>query len=286
MILSLIKRHLTVYLRDRWAVFFSFLSVFIILMLFMVFLRSMVMNWYSDAIHQSLAEVVVNHWVLSGVLMVSTVTVPLGFLGIMVQDRETKAINDFYVAPVNRGHIVISYLISALIIGVILGMINLLIGQLYMRIVYGEFLPFFDWLRLLGLIVVSTALFSSIFFYVVTLLKTSNSHGTLSTLVGTLVGFLAGIYVIIGGLPSFTQTFLSMLPTMQMASAFRIVYMSDAISQIPAEAMNIEAFNLNMGVRIDLFGYSPALGGLIVMAFIWTAIFVTLSLLRVRKMKR
>jgi len=267
-------------------VFFSFLSVFIILALFMVFLRSMVMNWYSDALDQSLAEIMINHWVLSGVLMVATVTVPLGFLGIMVQDRETKAINDFYVAPVNRGHIVISYLLSALIIGVVLGILNLAVGQVYMLLVYGDLLPVWDWLRLLGLIVISTALFSSVFFYVVTLLKTSNSHGTLSTLIGTLIGFLAGIYVVIGGLPSFTQTLLSLLPTMHMASAFRLIYMDNALIQMAEHGMNVEAFSLNMGVRLEFFGLSPGLWALIAMALVWTAVFVALSLMRVRKMKR
>ncbi len=283
MIFALIKRHLKIYLRDRWAVFFSFLSVIIILVLFMVFFR----NAFGTVTDTTEGQYMINGWIFSGVLMVATVTVPLGFLGVMVTDRETNAINDFYVAPIARSKIVISYLVAAIIIGSVLGIINLILGQVYMFISVQTFLPLITNIQLLLLIILSTTLFSSLFFYVVTFIKTANSHGTLSTLVGTLIGFLAGLYVVVGSLPTATRYIMALFPTLQMASLFRLVYMNEALDLLFQEntvRRETESFMLGIRIEIGSFELTPLI--LLLFSLFWITLFITLSIMRLKAFKK
>ncbi len=283
MIQALIKRHLKIFLRDRWAVFFSFLSVIIILVLFTVFFR----NAFGDLTETTEGTYLINGWIFSGVLMVATVTVPLGFLGIMVTDRETNAINDFYVAPIGRSTIVISYLIAAIIIGSVLGFINLIVGQLYIFLMVQTFLPLMTNILLILLIILSTTLFSSLFFYVVTFIKTSNSHGTLSTLVGTLIGFLAGLYVVVGNLPNITRYIMGLLPTLQLASLFRLVYMDEAMDLIFQDNVDIrETQTFLLGIRIEVGSFELTEPFLVLFSLLWIGLFVTLSIMRLKAFKK
>ena len=282
MLIALIKRHLMIYLRDRWAIFFSFLSVFIILGLFILFLRN------SFDLSEPNTDYMVYSWILSGVLMVSTVTVPLGFLGLMVVDLERKTLNDFYVAPIPRKTIVFSYLIAAILIATLFAVINLIVGQIFIYSQVGNFMPLVSWIQTLLLVILSTALFSSLFFYIVSFLKTSNSHGTLSTLVGTLIGFLTGLYVPIGYLGETTRTVLSLLPPMQAVSAFRLVYMEDTLNTVfsgAPESVRVEQ-EFILGITIRISDTNLGLGFVLILILFWTLLFVGLSLHRITKFKR
>ncbi len=281
---ALVKRHITNFLRDRWAVFFSFLSVLIILGLFLLFLKNAFGGEFAELPD---ANFVIHSWVLAGVLMVSTVTVPLGFLGIMVRDLEVKAINDFYVSPVNRKLIVLSYLISAIIIGMVLSTINLTIGLLYLGFTFTYTPSLLTILSLLLLLLLSNGLFSAIFFFVTTYIKTSNAHGTLSTLVGTLIGFLAGLYVVVGSLPSTTQTIMSALPTLQLASAFRIVYMEEALDRAFVNHIEMrETYTHLLGIKLTLGDTPLTLLTIIIITLILLILFIALSFKRVKTFKK
>ncbi|MFP4286280.1 MAG: ABC transporter permease [Candidatus Izemoplasmataceae bacterium] len=281
---ALIKRHLTLYLRDRWAIFFSFLSVIIILGLFILFLKNTFgsdFNAYQDAAYVSHA------WILAGVLVVSTVTVPLGFLAIMVQDLELKTINDFYVAPISRTQIVLSYFFSALVIGSVFGLFNLAIGITYLLIQFGYFIGLFNLMILTSLTILSASLFSSLFFLVITYIKTLNAHGTLSILLGTLIGFLTGLYVPIGALSNTLRTVLSIMPFMQMATLFRKAYMADAFERVfvNAEGMKASVIDL-LGVNLKIFSIEISTAYTLLIILGWMGIFLGLSILRLKTFKR
>lgn len=280
---ALVKRHLTLYLRDRWSVFFSFLSVIIILGLFILFLR----NTFGSFSEYEGAGYVSTSWILSGVLMVSTVTVPLGFLGIMVKDLEIKTINDFYVAPIKRTEIVFSYFLAALIIGSVFGFFNLTIGVSFLFIQYGYFIGFLNLLTLMALVILSSGLFSSLFFLVVTYIKTLNAHGTLSTLIGTLIGFLTGLYVPVGALSDTLRTVLSLLPFMQMVTLFRRFYMADALNLVFENASEMEAGVVSLlGVNLE-FGDTVIASSVTLLIIVgWTLLFLGLSVLRLKTFKR
>ena len=285
--ITLVKRHLLVFFRDRWAVFFSFLSVIIIILLYLLFLMDMLESNFPESIRGTNdADHLLYSWLMSGVLMVSTVTVPLGFLAVMIHDKSVSISNDFFVAPIRRILITLSYIIAALIVTLVLAIVNLVIGQLIIFLNVGKLLDPVSFITLIGVTALSSALFTSMLYVVVSLIRSQNAHGTLSSIVGTLIGFVCGIYVPIGVFGSTIQSVLNTLPFMQMSALFRKIYMEDGMEAVFAGTPDMKAsYAAFYGVDIELFSTNLSIGALTVMLLGWTLLFVALSAWRVKSFR-
>jgi len=232
-IIVMYKRNTKLYLRDRAAVFFSFLSVIIIIVMYVLFLgRINLDNLPAEVQEVEGIEWLVNSWIMAGLLTVSTVTVPLGALGILIHDRQHGKINDFYTSPIDRKVLALSYLISAWVIGFIMVFLNFVVGQIYIVLSGGELLDFLTTIKLMGVVMLSIIAFSSFFFYIALLMKTQNAFGLLSTLVGTFIGFLGGIYIPIGILSEGVQTFMNVLPSAHSVTLIRNIYMKGVLNEV------------------------------------------------------
>ncbi|GJM82293.1 ABC transporter [Paenibacillus sp. HMSSN-139] len=206
---SIANRNLKIFFRDRAAVLFSLLAVFIILGLYVVFL--------GDTIADSLpvidgASVLINSWVLAGILAVTSVTSTMGAFGIMVEDRSRKILKDFTTSPLRRSRLTGGYILSACSVGVIMSVVTFILGELYILVLDGELLPLLSILKVLGLIVLSVLASSSIVFFITTFLRSQNAFSAASTVIGTLIGFLTGIYVPMGSLPEAVQWVIKVFP--------------------------------------------------------------------------
>jgi multidrug/hemolysin transport system permease protein len=87
-------------------------------------------------------------------------------------------------------------------------------------------------------------------FFLVSFFKTQNSFGVASTVMGSLIGFLMGIYVPIGVLPRAVQTVIKFFPISHAAALFRQVFMevpmTASFAGAPPEM--VEEFMTSLGV--------------------------------------
>ncbi len=285
---QLVLRNIKLFLRDRAAVFFSLLSVFIILVMYILFLGKM----QSDNLGNAYGNIegidwLVSSWIMAGILTVSTVTVPLGAVGNLIDDRADGLLNDFYTSPISRNILALSYLISAWIIGFIMVMINFVIGQVYVLSQGGEMMGLMQLFQTLGLVILSIMTFSSFFFFISLYVRTRNAYGTLATLTGTFIGFLGGIYIPIGVLGKEVQSVMNVLPTAHAVTIIRRVYMQGAIDQVfanaPQEAYDEYAYIYGLNVSIGDFELTNM--HMVLSMVIFMAVFYTLSVVKLSKSK-
>ena len=153
------KRNCQVFFRDKAAVFFSILSMLIVLGLTVIFLGSMnsrsVVNVLAEyggvrdtAKDEKNAEYLIQLWTLAGILVVNSVTVTLTVMGNMVQDETRKRIMAFYVTPVNRIKLTLGYIFSAWLVGIIMCVLTLAAGELYFLIKGNDLLSVVHLLKL------------------------------------------------------------------------------------------------------------------------------------------
>eukprot|EP01156_Anaeramoeba_ignava_P015345 Anaeramoba_ignava/a612846_5.p1 GENE.a612846_5~~a612846_5.p1 ORF type:complete len:293 (-),score=-5.20 a612846_5:371-1249(-) len=285
---ELVKRNVRLYLRDKAAVFFSFLSVVIILALYILFLGKLQV----DAINSSFGDNgnnawLVSSWIMAGILTVSTITVPLGAVGNLIDDRADNILSDFYVSPINRNTLALSYLISAWVIGAIMVFFNLVIGLIYVMMQGGEFPSIIQFLELVLVMILSIMSFSSFFFFMSLFMKTRNAYGTLSTLVGTFVGFLGGIYIPIGQLGETVQKVMNAIPVAHAVTLMRQIYMEGAVNAVfegaPSEYYNSYA---NMfGLTIYFGDYQMQPYQMVLSLVLFMLVFYGLSVIRLSKNK-
>lgn len=279
MLLSLISRHTKVFRRNRMLVFFSMLSVIIVIALYAVFLQKTQL----DAIEQLVPvtksiEIMVNEWMVAGLLSIIAVTTTLGVFGIYVKDLETKTTADFLATAVSRSKIQLSYVISALIVGFTISMMAFICCEVFLIATGGALLSWSAMIKVIGILLLSILLSSTINLFLVLFVKTQTAFSTLSTIIGTVIGFLCGVYVPIGALPSYVQSIIHFFPISHTTVLLREVFMNDSIHHVfEGNAPYAESYMLQYGVMYEgisletsllfIFGTIMVVGMLAMMVF-------------------
>ncbi len=262
-IIYLTKRNSLVYLRDRRAVFFSIMSMLIVLGLMVIFLGSMnsgdlvlLLERYGGerdaARDEANAKHLIQLWTLAGILIVNSVTITLTVIGIMVQDEEQSRLASFYVAPVKRGKLVLGYVLAAWFTGAALSILTLAAGQLYMAARGLGLLPVPVLAAMCGMILLNTFIYAALGYLLATFIHSYSAWGGMLTIVGTLVGFAGGIYLPMSAFSERLQTVLKCLPVLQGISLMRRVCLEKitetTFQGMPPEA--VEIFQERMGITL------------------------------------
>ncbi|NLA85760.1 MAG: ABC transporter permease [Clostridiales bacterium] len=278
-------RNLMIFFRDRTSVFFSLLAVFIIIGLYVLFLGDV---WTGSLQGMSGTRFLMDSWIMAGLLAVTSMTTTMGAFGIMVEDKVKNISKDFYSSPVKRSTLASGYIVGSYVIGVIMTLITLLLAEIYIVSFGGFLLSTGSLLKVVGIILLSTLTNTSIILFIVSFFKSTNAFATASTVIGTLIGFLTGIYLPIGQLPNAVQWAIRLFPVSHSAALLRQSMMEAPLSKtftgMPAEAA--EKFRLFMGVDLN-YGdttVSPVLS--IGILLLTTGVFFALSILSLSRKKK
>jgi multidrug/hemolysin transport system permease protein len=282
--LRLAARNLKVFFRDRASVFFSLLSVFIIIGLYVLFLGNVLTSGMSN--FKGNVRFLMDSWIMAGLLAVTSLTTTMGAYGIMIEDKTKKVLKDFTASPVRRSALVGGYILSSFIIGVIMSVITFVLAEVYIVAYGGELMSLAGMLRVFLCILLSVLSSSAMVFFMVSFFKSTNAFATASTVIGTLVGFLTGIYIPIGSLPASVQTAIRIFPVSHAGALMRQIMMEAPLKAagLPAEAE--EGFRLSMGVNYK-FGdtiLSPAASIVILLAT--AVVFYALALVNVSRKRK
>lgn len=273
---SLIKRNLKIFFRDKTAIFFSLLSVLILIGLYVLFLGDLMAQNYPGTPG---VRFLMDSWIMAGLLGVSTVTTTMGPMGLIVQDKTSGIMKDFKSSPIKRSTIMLAYIISAIVIGFILTIISFILAQTYIIIYGGSVLSFTNVIKILGIIIISLLSSSSMVFFLVSFFKSNNAFATACTVIGTMIGFLAGVYIPIGVLPSQVQGIVKIFPPFHATVLFRQVMMDKPIDiSFSNQAIEfIDSFKNEMGVTISISSFKVTPIFSIIYLIIITIIFFLLG---------
>ena len=248
---AMVKRNLLIFFRDKGAVFFSLLAVFIILGLYILFLGDMMAAGLGQLPG---AKYLMDSWIMGGLLAVTPVTASLGALGTMINDRGQGIYKDFAVSPLKTGKLISGYLGSGILVGLTLTVLTFLLAVVYIFARNGYLPSALMLMRVLGMIVFTTITSAIPMLYLISWFKSINAFATASTVLGTLIGFLTGIYIPIGSLPAPVQTVIKLFPPSHGALVFRRIMMEEAeklaFQGLPASALS--NFRLQMGLAFQV----------------------------------
>lgn len=275
-------RNVKLFFRDRSALFFSFLSVLIILGLYMIFLGDMLREG-AGAVPG--VDALMNSWVMAGILAVTSVTSTLGAYGIMVEDRHRGMLKDFTASPLRRRDIAGGYIASAVAIGFMMSLITLLFAELFIVLNGGEWLSWTGWLRVIGLIALSVLSSSSMVFLITSFIGSVNAFSSVSTIIGTLIGFLTGIYIPIGSLPAWVQVAVKLFPVSHAGALLREVMMEEPLKQSfsGAPPETVDQFKLEMGIAFEFGSYTTSAAASLAVLALTTIICYGLSILKLSR---
>lgn len=255
--MTLTKRHIKNYLRDKMSVFFSFLSIIILLAIYLLFLASLYGNL--EGFTETQNSIYTVGYIMGGVIVIGTITLSLGVIGSYVTDLETKKINGFLVSPIKRSTLIISYYLSTVILTLFFIVLMFFLVFLYLGIVVGYWYSLTVILYSILTIIVFVFISSPLVVFLATLIKSNNAFAALSAIIGTVIGFISGIYVPLSILSPFMSTLAGLMPFSHMTIFLRkLLIGDDLLSQIPTQALDhlglseLNVFNLNLSIYLTL----------------------------------
>lgn len=276
------KRNLKIYLRDRWAVFFSLLGVLVVFALYILFLGDV---YKADLGEIEEAGEIMNNWVMAGVLAITSFTTTLGMLQTVVRDKDNRIEKDFYAAPVKRVQLAGGYFLAAYGVGIVMTLIAFGLAEIYIVAEGGEGIPLSSLPAMFLLIALTVLMNTSISLFLSSLFKSVSAYGTVQTIMGTLIGFLTGIYLPIGMLIGAVQWVVKIFPVSHAAVLFRNLMMqrsmNAAFEGVPEEI--VLEVKENLGVLFFAGGKEIGLWVSILVMAVTTVLFFALTSFRLSK---
>lgn len=286
MIRAIVKRNMMLFFKDKSAVFFSFMAVFVVLGLYIAFLGDMMIQPLKLDFPDTAREIS-DTWIIAGTMGIVSLTTSLSVLGIIIEDKSKHILNDFYTTPIPSIYITFAYILSTIAITMMVSIITLFLGEWYIVAYGGHFISFLSFVKVLGCSLLSITASSIMLYFFMSFFKSATSFSNVTTIIGTLSGFLMGIYVPVGALPSFLQTIISYFPPSHSAALFRNLMMEDVLrktfSTLPDTAL--PAFQKQFGLTFSYGSYTSTLFFHILLLLTMGMVFLLLVMYRQKHQK-
>lgn len=233
-LVMLIKRNMLVYRRDRATVFFSMLAMIIVIALNVIFLGKNTVDNLINVLHISsaMANKLVIVWIIAGIIVINCVTTSIAAMGLMVEDEDKKRMPVFLASSVSRFKLSMGYILTAFIASETIGIITLGILEMYLLLSGGYMFTLIQIIKIIGLIFLNSFGSSVFMFFLVSFIHSSSAFSGINILVGTLIGFVTGMYVQMGELPAMVQNILKFIPILHGASLMREALLENVITAV------------------------------------------------------
>ena len=207
---ALVYRGLSLFFKNRQAVIGSFIGAAIMIILYVFLLGESLVGSLSVLTHPKL---VVDAWMLAGVIGIASASSTLGSVSLMIRDKESNVYTDFMISPISKSKIMLGYFFSTFLISLLISLVVMVIAEIYLVVLSkGEFLtlPQFGLLFVVSLLTVFCS--SAFMFFIASFFRRIDTFSTVTAVIGPLIGFLTGCYVPIGSLPEGVQKVVEYFP--------------------------------------------------------------------------
>ncbi len=217
--IGLTKRNLLIYFKDVQTVIFSLLTSIIVFMLYLLFLKGnyvdsikSVMEGLEGLVSDESVEMVVDGFLLTGILGSAMITVSFNCLQTIVKDRENKIDYDISATPLKRWQIILSYFVSSTLSAIIMTGVILTVG---LWILHGMGDPHISSQMILaayGIVVLGSISATAFFMILMQFFKSTSASGAFFGMLSAAAGFVIGAYMPISQFSEAIQTFCNLVP--------------------------------------------------------------------------
>ena len=309
MFIQLTRRHLLVFFRNKVRVFFTLMVPFIIFAIYILFLRDLELNTAHSVLIELEEELgasftgdetllrhigtVIDSWMLSGIIAISTITVSLQTNTIIVSDRENGINRDFASSPISRNLLIGSYFLFNIIVTVLICFTFLLVCLIYL-VCMGEFvITFVDFLAIFAILVYSSVVSVLLTVFICSFIRRDSTMASINTIFSTAVGFIIGAYLPIAAMPDWAQNVCAFFPGTFSCSLLRYSFMSTPIAglteyvgtlNVAGATDIISGVTASFGYNYTFFGVDVAPGWQALVNLIFIAILLVANVLASNKL--
>lgn len=263
---GLIKRNILIFFNNKGLVFFSMLTPIIVLMLYLLFLKSemtssleRVANGLEGLVSTRDIDQLVNGLLLAGILGSALITIPCNALQIFVRDREENVDYDMISTPVKRIHIILGYYLASVIASfaqttvVMLGGIGILYAQGDM------YLQLSDIVYLIVAIFLGTISSTGFFMFIMMFFRNVTTSSAFMGILSAVAGFVIGAYIPLSEFNKSIQNICNLIPATGVTIIIRNLLTSGVLEHMDECIGGLDggAFVSSMG---EVFSFYTTIG--------------------------
>ncbi len=271
---QLTRRHLLVFFTNKVRVMYTLLVPIIIFVVYIFFLRDLEMltiknelikmGLDNDAALWSYCETLVDSWMISGIIGLSTITVALQANTIIVEDKQNGVNRDFASSPIPKSLLIASYFFYNFIVTLFICLVFFFVCLIYLAIM-GEFaIGIVDVLIVLAVMIYSTVASTLLTVFICSFVKTEGTMMSIVAVFSTAIGFLIGAYMPLGMLPQWVQGICGFIPGTYSCALLRYGFMYTPLNELTGYVTNtlqlqnsgelIKVLTSNFGYNLNFFG--------------------------------
>lgn len=300
---QLTKRHLLVFFRNKVRIFFTLMVPFIVFAIYVFFLRDLEFSTVNSVLMEMDASgalskntelnkhiaAVVDSWMLSGIIAISTITVSLQTNSTIVADKENGVNRDFASSPISRNLLIVSYFVFNIIVTVMICFVFLLVCLIYLACM-GEFaLSLTDFLTIFATLIYTSVASVMLTVFICSFIKRDSTMASVNTIFSTAIGFLIGAYMPFAAMPQWVGNICMFFPGTYSCAMLRFSFMSAPIEElknylatggiIANSGELIEEVTQSFGYNLRFFGQSVSTGIQALVVALSIAVFLAANIL-------
>ncbi len=291
---NLIKRNCKIYFKDKSVFFPSLITPFILLLLYLTFLRNVYVESFHAAlptgavVSENLIGGFVGGWLLSSLVAVCAITVSFCANIIMVADKATGTLKDLTVTPVKQFTLSMSYYLATVIVTCVICSVAIVGGLVYLACV-GWYLSAGDVFALLADAFLLILFGTSVSCIINRFLRSVGGCSAVCSIVSAGYGFISGAYMPMAQFGTGLRNALMCMPWtygtgLVRTHALRGVLAALETSGLPQEA--VSSISSNFDITLTFFGSNVSVGVMYAVVGVTTllliGIFILLNALKKR----
>lgn len=287
-ILALTKRNCLLFIRSKQVVFSSLISSIILIVLYFLFIANLYSQGFNELMGSNLSTNQIHAMIyiqmIMGVLVINSVSLSTGMFQFMARDIEIQKTNAFLLTKTKPYQIMLSYLISALLVSFLLNLITLIVSVIIIGATTGIWLGGSAFFAIVGVMLLSTIIGCAIMLLITSIVRSSVAIGVISGFLGSVLGFLCGIYMPYSNMGKGAVYVGSLLPFTHLTIWLKQIALGDMFRQIgiPQEVQSsileqgFSASNVGLcGANIPLWGMILMSVGFAILCFAISIFFLT-----------
>lgn len=235
---ALTARNVKVFMRDRAAIFFSFLSTLILVALYFLFIARMYTsglvegNEYAVSGGAGARNFLVYTQMMAGVLILNSMSLSVGVFNSIARDFESRKTDSYLLTPARSREITASYFIAGFLVSFGLNLFTWIVSYVLIGALTGYWLAAVTFLTVAGILAASSLVSGALMILITALVKSPAAIGVIGGVSGTFLGFLCGIYMPYSNFGNGMKAVGSLLPFTHLTVWMKQAVLGDALSQL------------------------------------------------------
>lgn len=282
---ALIKRNTKIYFANKPGVIMSCFGALISFVIYIGFLQQNLVSSWQNVSH---AKQLLDLWMLGGIVSIAGITTSFQALGQMVNDKESRAIDDMKLTALTPISESMAYVVSATIVSFLMQIITFVVMAVYFSVVDKVDVVHNAYLPCLGFMLLGALGATLLNLIIVMFINSSTTFSRLSAVIGAAAGFMVATYMPYGTLSKTAQNIVKLFPSSYEAASFRSLFLNKLSQQdVPTRMRDqlIEYLGIHFKFgshQLNNFDNALVMIGMIVLLAV---IIVILALLLNRKKK-